>query len=325
MDSYDKFVRKHCCKLSDADKLRSGFMNKGQMKDALYQYKSESLQKDFGGIDMTRKSLTSLAIKILQPELEPIETKSISLPTNYAHRPQPLTIRIIPSEAEISVARDNISARINIDQEIAEAEQELEGIKKDKSGSSSGASGPVSDRERFLEDQLIRNRVTQKALIEREEMALGELDEAEESAKKLTRQNARERETSVRGARPKQLGDFINRNWDKGIKIKDLMALLPKEERKSRSSLVNDGGKAEFLLDILEIDLDVLYDGTVGLDNLLRQEPPPVQPVFEETVEETVVESPELQRQPSLTDPLTMPQLTETQQRMVDMADEEAD
>ena len=64
MESYDKFVKKHCCKLSPAESLKTGFHTQGQFRDALYQYRNVSLQRDFGGVGMTTKSIGELAQRV---------------------------------------------------------------------------------------------------------------------------------------------------------------------------------------------------------------------------------------------------------------------
>ena len=276
MDNFDKFVRKHCCKLSDGDQIRTGFKTKGQMFDALGHYKSESLQKDFGGVAMSRKTLNSLALKILQPELEPIQTTSISLPTNYAHRPQPLIRPVIPSEAQLSVIRDGVDNLVDLEENIVELNQEYEAVKAARESQAGGSAGtPPSETEMRLEDQIqdlrrqladqrSRNRVEQNVLAEREMDALEDVERAvragERSVEKQIRRTQRSNEIAVRNLPPEKIKDFIDRNWDEGFKISAIMEQLPQNLRKTQSALKRWKGRTGFLLDVLDIPVDFIYN-----------------------------------------------------------------
>ena len=283
MDNFDKFVRKHCCKLSDGDQIRTGFKTKGQMFDALGHYKSESLQKDFGGVAMSRKTLNSLALKILQPELEPIQTTSISLPTNYAHRPQPLIRPVIPSEAQLSVIRDGVDNLVDLEENIVELNQEYEAVKAARESQAGGSAGtPPSETEMRLEDQIqdlrrqladqrARNRVEQNVLAEREMDALEDVERAvragERSVEKQIRRTQRSNEIAVRNLPPEKIKDFIDRNWSEGFKISKIMEQLPQNLRKTQSALKRWKGRTGFLLDVLDIPVDFIYNDIPGIES----------------------------------------------------------
>jgi len=162
-------------------------------------------------------------------------------------------------------------------------------------------------------------------------MALGELEEAEQSARKAIRESQEGRERDVRGMKKGDLRDWIKANWETGPEISKMV------EGRSRTEVLKELEPANYLLDVLGFTVDSIWEDTIGFKEVVRVTEPrdPVvqrEIVFggegeEETLmgiddmeritTETVVESPELQRQPSLTDPLT-----EAQQRMVDMAEE---
>lgn len=339
MDNFDKFVRKHCCKLSDGDQIRTGFKTKGQLKDALVHYKSKSLQKDFGGVNMSRKNLNSLALKILQPELEPIPTKSIDLPTNYAHRPQPLMRPVIPSEAELSVVQDDVDNLIDLEEAIVELNEEYETVKATREASAGGSVGtPPSEREMRLEDQIqdlrrqladqrSRNRVEQNVLAEREMDALEEVERAERagerSVERQTRRTERAKDIAVRNLPAVKLAEYIDNNWEGLISI--IMAEFPQNERKTKSALMRMGGKAAYLLDVLDIPVDSIYDETVGFDELFESRETSPEPFgsdveVEETVTETVREPTPPPEAP--VEPPSPRRLTPDQQRMLDFSQE---
>lgn len=303
MDNFDKFVRKHCCKLSDGDQIRTGFKTKGQMFDALGHYKSESLQKDFGGVAMSRKTLNSLALKILQPELEPIQTTSISLPTNYAHRPQPLIRPVIPSEAQLSVIRDGVDNLVDLEENIVELNQEYEAVKAARESQAGGSAGtPPSETEMRLEDQIqdlrrqladqrARNRVEQNVLAEREMDALEDVERAvragERSVERQTRRTERAKDIAIRNLKPEKIIDFIKRNWSDGIKISKKMEQLPQNERITQSALKRMAGRTAFLLDDLGISVDFIFNDIPGLNQLFESRATSPEPTEPEPTEPT--------------------------------------
>ena len=340
MDNFDKFVRKHCCKLSDGDQIRTGFKTKGQLKDALVHYKSRSLQKDFGGVNMSRKSLNSLALKILQPELEPIPTKSIDLPTNYAHRPQPLIRPVIPSEAEVSEIQDDVDNLIDLEEAIVELNEEYETVKATREASAGGSVGtPPSEREMRLQDQIqdlrqqladqrSRNRVEQNVLAEREMDALEEVERAERagerSVERQTRRTERAKDIAVRNLPASELSDYIENNWDGLISI--IMAEFPQSERKTKTQLKRMSGKAAYLLDVLDIPVDSIYGETVGFDEMFESRETSPEPFGSDVeVEETeiveTVRDPTPPPQPPV-EPPSPRRLTPEQERMLAFSQE---
>ena len=276
MDSFDKFVKRHCCKLSDVNQLKTGFKTKGQMKDALIHYKDRSLQRDFGGVDMSRKSLTTLALKVLEPE--PLLTKSISLPTNYAHRPQQLVARVPIAESVEAEVQDSVNDLINLEENLNQLNEEYLAVKTEREeGAGSSAGVPPTEREQQLEDQIqdlrqqiadnrSRNRVEQNVLAQREIDALEDVARAQRSVERETVRTERAKEQAVRNLPASKLKEYIDINWGSVISIR--MPEMPKSMQKSKSVLMGMKGKAAYLLDVLGIPADEIYGETVGFDEV---------------------------------------------------------
>ena len=282
MDEFDNFVKKRCHVLSAGEQLRTGFSTKCEMKNSLVKaYKNKSIQKDFGGIGMSRTPLSVLAVDLLQPELRFPTSEAISVPTNFIHRPQVLTAPVIPSNALTSQLQGQVDNLIDMEEQLNTLNREYETVKSGRESVGSPPSPGEQDlydqiRElRFqIQDQRIRNRVEQNVLAQREMDALEDVERAqrlgERTVERETRRTLRAKENTVRNLPARQLAAYIDANWD-GL-ISQIMSELPPGERKSKSLLMRIGGKAEFLLDVLNIPADAIYGETVGFDEVFSRE-----------------------------------------------------
>jgi len=282
MDEFDNFVRKRCSKLSAGEQLRTGFRTKCELKNALTKaYRNKSVQKDFGGIGMSRTPLSVLAVDILQPELKFPVSEALSIPDNFAHRPQVLTAPVIPSEALTSQLQDQVDNLIDLEEELNSLNQEYEIVKGNREAVGSPPTpgeealiDQIQDLRAQIQDQRARNRVEQNVLAQREMDALEDVERAqrlgERTVEREARRTLRAKENTIRNLPAQALKSYIDANWD-GL-ISEIMRELPQSERKSKSVLMRMGGKAEYLLEVLNIPVETIYGETVGFDDVFSRE-----------------------------------------------------
>jgi hypothetical protein len=288
MDEFDNFVKKRCHVLSAGEQLRTGFSTKCEMKNSLVKaYKNKSIQKDFGGIGMSRTPLSVLAVDLLQPELRFPTSEAISVPTNFIHRPQVLTAPVIPSNAQISQIQGDVDNLIDMEQQLTTVNSEYDYVKNFREEAQGPTSPPseaeqnlydkIQDLRNQIQDQRARNRVEQNVLAQREMDALEDIERArrlgERTVEREVRRGLRAKENAVLNLPPKELVSYIEANWD-GL-ISGIMRNLPPNERKSKSALIRMGGKAEFLLNKLQIPVENIYEETIGFNEQFSRETTP--------------------------------------------------
>jgi hypothetical protein len=92
----------------------------------------------------------------------------------------------------------------------------------------------------------------------------------ERTVEREARRTLRAKENTIRNLPAQELKSYIDANWD-GL-ISQIMSELPQSERKSKSVLMRMGGKAGYLLDVLNIPADSIYGETVGFDAIFSRE-----------------------------------------------------
>lgn len=294
MDSYDKFVKRHCCKLSDAEALKSGFHTKGQLKNSLYMYDSPGLQRDFA---LIKRTFTELAVTVLNPELEFLPPTAVNLPTNYAHRPQPLIAPVTLTIAQQEEIEGEIAQTELEVEKLAEFQQEFEVLKKGKRESSvPGTPQFPTPRETFLEKQIAelkdkveRDKVTQKVLVEREMDALEDESKALDSAQKEQKRASQAEETAVRSMAVSKINKYIEDNWWGSLNRKN--DIIPRAQgglTKSGLLAKPKEQKLEYLFNVLDVTLSDLYQRTQGIDEVVAGGSPGAGPSRTEEEESTL-------------------------------------